>query len=351
MSLIDKMLYSLTLSQLNEILMAHGFKKYVSEQVFKWLYRQCNFEITSWSNISLAAKNFLQENFSIALPQILRVDHSSDGTKKFLLSLADGEQVETVYIPFNEERHTICVSSQVGCPMGCIFCLTGQMGFKRNLFAGEIIAQYLAVTFWMRTNVASDFKLTNMVFMGQGEPLLNFDNVKSAIEILVDSRGIALGQRKITLSTSGWVPQIKKLNDFPPVNIAISLHAVDDVVRSKLMPINNRYDIHALFDAIKEVHLKAHRRITYEYLLIEDVNDRPEDIDGLTQLISKRDSKINIIPFNDYPESPFRRPTDAKIIWFQEELLKRGLVTTIRASKGKDILAACGQLKNEFSKS
>ncbi len=186
--------------------------------------------------------------------------------------------------------------------------------------------------------------------MGQGEPLHNFDNVKKAPIIFMEELGFGLGQRKITLSTSGLAPQIEKLWDFPPINIAISLHAAHNNIRSELMPINKAHDLERLFKAIRSVPLKAYRRITYEYLLIDSLDDRPEDIEALAELLDKEKSKVNLIPFNEYPDSKFKRPSNAKIIWFQEELLKRGFVCTTRTTKGQDILAACGQLKSEYEK-
>jgi 23S rRNA (adenine2503-C2)-methyltransferase len=184
--------------------------------------------------------------------------------------------------------------------------------------------------------------------MGQGEPLHNFEFVKNATIILMEEKGLGLGQRKITLSTSGLVPQIEKLSEFPPVNVAISLHASHDNIRTELMPINKVYDLKRLFNAIKKIPLKAHRHITYEYILIKELNDRQEDIEGLLALLPKKVSKVNLIPFNEYPGSEFKRPSNDRILWFQNQLLDNGIITTIRATKGQDILAACGQLKSEM---
>ena len=218
------------------------------------------------------------------------------------------------------------------------------MGLKRHLEVGEIVGQFMAIG----KELGHEKRLTNIVYMGQGEPLHNFENVKNATVIFMEDHGLCLGQRKITLSTSGLVPQIEKLSDFPPVNVAISLHASRDDIRTELMPINKVYDLKRLFTAIRKIPLKAHRHITYEYLLIKDLNDGEEDIEGLARLLPVKVSKVNIIPFNEYPGSNFKRPSEEKIIWFQKSLLAKGLITTIRATKGQDILAACGQLKSEL---
>jgi 23S rRNA (adenine2503-C2)-methyltransferase len=275
---------------------------------------------------------------------------SKDGTRKFLVKMTDGQTVETVAIPARD-RLTLCVSSQVGCAVGCTFCHTATQGLKRHLRPGEVVGQYLAVQDWLNKNVGSEEKLTNIVYMGQGEPLHNYENMKKATQIFMMENGLNLGQRRITLSTSGLVPAIEKLAvDFPPVNIAISLHSARNDVRTELMPINKVYDLQRLFTAIKQIPLKAHRRITYEYLLAADINDTQEDVDALAKLLNPRESKINLIPFNEYPGSKYKRPTEAKIMWFLDQMIKKGFTCTIRTTKGTDILAACGQLKSEFEK-
>lgn len=337
--------FSLTYESLLELLIELGFPKFAAHQVFSWVYKREEYDTEKWSNVSKKLKTYLLENYDFSLPKILWQGESKDGTRKFLVGLHDQNSVETVAIPA-KDRLTLCISSQVGCAIGCSFCHTGTMGLKRHLSAGEIVGQFLAVQNWLNQNSTGQ-KLTNIVYMGQGEPLHNFNNVKDATMIFMNDLGIGLGQRRITLSTSGLVPQIEKLWDFPPVNIAISLHAAHNNIRSELMPINKAYDLEKLFEAIKKVPLKAHRRITYEYILIKDLNDRLEDIDGLERLIDKREGKINIIPFNEYPQSSFKRPSDQKIKEFQSELMKRGYVCTVRTTKGDDILAACGQLKSE----
>lgn len=342
---VENSLYSYTLEKLKENLVEAGFSKFNADQIYSWIYKKYEFDIENWTNISKKLKDYLVENFHLELPRVIWEGLSKDGTRKFLIGFSDKESVECVAIPARD-RLTLCISSQVGCAIGCTFCHTGTMGLKRHLHTGEIVGQYLAVSKWLKENVDEESRLTNIVYMGQGEPLHNFDNVKDATIVFMEDKGLGLGQRKITLSTSGLVPQIEKLWGFPPVNIAISLHAAHDNIRTELMPINKVYDLKRLFEAIKKIPLKAYRRITYEYLLIDELNDRLEDIDGLCELLDKKHSKVNLIPFNEYPESAFKKPSADKVKWFQDTLIKRGYVCTTRQTKGDDILAACGQLKS-----
>jgi 23S rRNA (adenine2503-C2)-methyltransferase len=348
-----KSLYSFTLSELRDYLAEKGLAKFAADQIYLWLYKNMERDINLWSNVAKKVKEDFQLNLDLELPTIIWSGLSKDGTRKFLVKMFDGQTVEAVAIPARD-RLTLCLSSQVGCAIGCTFCHTGTMGLKRHLTADEIVGQYMAVTYWLKENASDEQgnaeRLTNIVYMGQGEPLHNYDNVKTATIIFMEDKGLGLSQRKITLSTSGLVLQIEKMWDFPPVNIAISLHAAHNNIRTELMPINKAYDLERLFAAIKKVPLKAYRRITYEYILIADLNDRPEDIQGLVDLLDKQKSKINLIPYNDFPDSKFKRPSNSKIIWFQEELLQRGFVCTTRTTKGQDILAACGQLKSEYEK-
>ena len=341
-------LFDLSRTSLTERLVTSGFQPFNANQIFSWLYQKSETNIQNWTNVSKKLRAFIEEQFVLELPTVIWDGKSKDGTRKFLIKFNDGKTVETVIIPARN-RLTICISSQVGCAIGCTFCHTGTMGLTRHLKPSEVTGQFIVLSEWIK-NIEPESRITNIVYMGQGEPLHNFDNMKEATEIFLDDLGLGLGQRRITLSTSGMVPQIKKLNDFPPVNIAISLHAAHDDIRSELMPINKVYDLKRLLAAIKEIPLKAHRWITFEYLLIKDLNDRPEDIDALVKLLPPKISKVNIIPFNEYPESNFKKPSHAHIVWFHNELNARGVVTTIRATKGTDILAACGQLKSEVEK-
>lgn len=339
-------LYGLSLERLRDALSVAKLPRFSSDQIYNWIYRRHEYDLENWTNVSKKVKKFLTENYDLSIPKIVWSGLSKDGTRKFLVAMKDGNTVETVMIPA-KERRTLCISSQVGCAIGCTFCHTGTMGLTRHLTDGEITGQLLAVAKWIRKEEDNpEFRMSNIVFMGQGEPLHNYDAVKAATEVFLEDRGFGIGQRRITLSTSGLVPQIEKLWDFPPVNIAISLHAAHDDIRTELMPINKAYDLKKLFEAIRTIPLKATRRITYEYLLIDGLNDREEDLAGLEKLLTMSESKINIIPFNEYPESKFKRPSNAKIVWFQDQLIKRGYVCTTRVAKGDDILAACGQLKS-----
>ncbi len=322
-------------------------KPFLATQIFDWVYKKQNFNVEQWVNVSKINKAKILENFSFELPKIIWVGESKDGTRKFLVRLHDKQTIECVVIPA-KDRRTLCVSSQVGCAIGCTFCHTGTQGLTRHLKTSEIVGQYLEISRWLRQKGANH--ISNIVYMGQGEPLHNYENVKRSAELLIDPKGLGLGQRRITLSTSGLVPKIEQLFNFPSVNIAISLHSARNDVRTELMPINKVYDLDRLFKAIKSIPLKASRRITYEYILIKDLNDSPEDLDALVELLDRKESKINIIPFNEYPESKFKRPSDDKIKWFNDTLNKRGFTSTVRVSKGDDILAACGQLKSEFEK-
>jgi 23S rRNA (adenine2503-C2)-methyltransferase len=326
-----------------------GMPSFLGKQVFDWLYRKEVIDIDLWSNISKSNREFLKLNFKIELPKIIWEGHSQDGTKKFLLQLEDKNTIETVLIPM-KDRLTLCISSQVGCAIGCTFCHTGTQGLKRHLKTAEITGQFYAVSLWIKKHIDPDSKITNIVYMGQGEPLHNFENVKRATLNFMDVHGWAMGQRRITLSTSGLVPQIEKLIDFPPVNIAISLHSAKDDVRTELMPINKVYDLKRLFNAIRTIPVKAHRRITYEYLLIDGLNDQESDIEALTKLLNSKESKINLIPFNEYPGSDFKKPSPERVYWFMSELIKNGYTCTVRVTKGDDILAACGQLKSMVEK-
>jgi 23S rRNA (adenine2503-C2)-methyltransferase len=342
--------FDLTQAELKDLLKEKGFSAFGATQIFDWVYRKWVFDPAEWTNVSKGAREFLTENYDLSLLKIVWNGLSKDGTRKFLVKMNDGQTVETVAIPARE-RLTLCVSSQVGCAVGCTFCHTATQGLKRHLKPGEVVGQYIAVQDWLNKNVGPEEKLTNIVYMGQGEPLHNYENMKKATQIFMQENGLNLGQRRITLSTSGLVPAIEKLAvDFPPVNIAISLHSARNDVRTELMPINKVYDLDRLFNAIKQIPLKAHRRITYEYLLAADINDTQEDVEALAKLLNPRESKINLIPFNEYPGSKYKRPTEQKIMWFLDQMIKKGFTCTIRTTKGTDILAACGQLKSEFEK-
>ncbi len=340
-----QMIYNYSPLKLEAYFNDHELNLELIKKINKNFYRLGQFDINEWDNISKNNIETLKKHFMFELPRIVWSGVSKDGTKKYLVSFKDGLSVETVFIP-SEDRNTLCISSQVGCAIGCKFCHTGTMGLSRNLKTHEIVGQLLAVI----KDLGTQNRVSNIVFMGQGEPLHNFRNVKDACEIFLHQDGLALSKQKVTISTSGLVPQIERWEEFPDVNIAVSLHAVRDDKRSELMPINKVHDLKRLFSALDKVPQKSSRRIMYEYILIKDFNDGLEDIEGLKKVIKKKKSKINIIPFNDYPDSKFKRPSDEKINWFRQKLHDEGYVTTIRVTRGDDILAACGQLKSEFDK-
>jgi 23S rRNA (adenine2503-C2)-methyltransferase len=341
-------IYGFTLSDLREYLLSEGFAKYAADQIYRWIYRHQIFDLEGWSNVSKKIKEHASSNWSMLLPSVIRTQISNDGTVKFLLQLDDQKSVEAVAIPA-KDRLTLCLSTQVGCAIGCTFCHTATQGFERNLTTAEMVGQLLAVNQWLIQNSGESESvrlISNIVYMGQGEPLQNLVQVKKATTIFLEPVGPAISQRKITLSTSGLVPGIKQLVDFPPVNIALSLHSPFDEVRSQLMPINQTHSLSEILQAIKLLPLKAHRSITYEYLLIKDLNDRMEDVRELVRILDRTTSKINLIRYNQFPGSRYQAPTSDQLVWFRDQLLSRGLVCTIRQSKGDDIMAACGQLKS-----
>jgi 23S rRNA (adenine2503-C2)-methyltransferase len=268
---------------------------------------------------------------------------ASDGTRKYLFGLHDGHFIESVLIP-DPPRYTLCVSSQVGCALGCKFCLTGALGFKRNLNAAEIVDQICRV----QEDLESSKRITNLVFMGMGEPLANYEAVLRAIKVLIDPNGLAFSHRRITLSTAGLVPQLYRLGQDSPVNLAISLHAPDDNLRSQIMPINRTYSLSKLMAACRDYPLPPRKRITFEYILMEGVNDHPRQAKELVKLLQGVKAKINLIPFNPHPGSPFKKPSEEGILAFQDVLQRAQLTAIIRQSRGADIGAACGQLAAKY---
>lgn len=329
-------LYSFSLRELNELLLKNSLSPFIANDIYSNLYKKKK------TSLSQKAKEFLDQ-FDFSLPEIVSTDKSEDGTIKFLIRFADGKKVETVLIPFFK-RFTVCLSSQVGCAMKCSFCYTGTQGLTRHLKASEIIGQYLCAKKYLEEHISAEAMTPNIVLMGQGEPLHNFDEVQRALEIMMEPLGLALGPRQITLSTAGFLPGLKKFNQLPKVNLALSLHSPFNDVRKTLIPITGQYPIDEIFAALDEVKLMKRQFVTYEYLLIDGLNDRDEDVEELARLLGKRKAIINIIPFNPFPGSSYKRPTTAKVDLFKEKLVAKNLRTLIRTTKGSDILAACGQL-------
>lgn len=335
-------LKNLTLAEMEAFLSRLGKEKYRARQIFKWLYRK---GVDRFDDMTDLARSFREEIPALARIGTLDLTDSQtsrDGTKKFLFTLEDGLTVESVLI--REKNHwTLCVSTQAGCRMGCRFCLTGRFGLKRNLRPGEIAGQ--ATTLRFRTPEGPDIR--NIVMMGMGEPLDNYENVLTAIGILTDDSGPAFSGRRITVSTCGLVPGIAPLSRDATVNLAVSLNAPDDETRTRLMPVNRKYPLKALLAACRAYEMPLRRRITFEYILMEGVNDSVDQAEKLARLLRGIRCKINLIPFNPFPGSEFHRPSENRIDAFRNALIRHQYTAIVRASKGGDILAACGQLSGK----
>lgn len=295
------------------------------------------------SNVSKALKEKLQEHFSLCLPKIKSRTHSEDGSIKYLFELANGGQVESIWMP-DGDRRTLCISSQVGCRLACSFCLTGTLGLKEQLTAGEILGQYMAVN----DDLPQDKQVTNIVMMGMGEPLDNYAAVVDAIKLLISTEALRFPIRKVTVSTSGLVDKIRDFgNEGLNVNLAVSLNATDNPTRDKIMPINKKYPIETLIACLQDFPLKAGRRITVEYVLLGGINDRMEDARRLSRLLSGFPCKINLIPFNWYEGSAYEAPEESQVELFRDYLVSKHYSTFVRKNRGTDILGACGQLAAE----
>jgi 23S rRNA (adenine2503-C2)-methyltransferase len=321
-------------------------------QVWQWIYEKGVRDFAEMTNLAKPYRALLAEHFVIEVPEVVSRKVSMDGTRKYLMRIAGGHEVETVYIP-EEDRGTLCVSSQVGCTLTCSFCHTGTQKLVRNLTAGEIIGQLLVARDdlgeWPVPGAPKNETrlLSNIVLMGMGEPLYNFDNVRDAIKIAMDPEGISLSRRRITLSTSGVVPEIAKTATEIGCQLAISFHATTDDVRDKLVPINKKWNISNLLDALRTYpKLSNSERITFEYVMLKDVNDTDADARRLIKLIKGIPAKINLIPFNEWPGSPYQRSDWDRIQAFADIIYKAGYASPIRTPRGEDIMAACGQLKS-----
>jgi 23S rRNA (adenine2503-C2)-methyltransferase len=333
-------LAGIEIAQLESSFERSGISRFHARQVYRWIHRKAVTDPEHMTDLSRALRRRLGTEFSVRTPALVGREQSIDGTQKFLLELADRRRIESVFIP-DTPALTFCISSQVGCAMDCSFCLTGKMGFGRNLTAGEIVGQVrvLAQTLDL---LESRF---NIVLMGMGEPLHNYDAVMQALRILTDEHGLAMNPRRITLSTVGLVPAIDRLVQEPIMpNLAISLHGTTDAQRSALVPINRKYSLNDLLAACRRVPLKRRDRITFEYVLLDGVNDSPDDAHRLVGLLGQIKAKVNLIPLNPAPGIPFQRPSDVRVDRFAALLAGRGLTVSVRKSRGRDIRAACGQL-------
>lgn len=320
---------------------AHDLPGFRTGQIFRWLYRRHATAFEDMTDIAKTTRGLLAEHFCLSRMRSLKVETSRDGSRKYLFGLFDGNAVETVLIP-EKDHSTLCISTQVGCAMGCRFCMTARSGLIRNLTMGEITGQIQLVQKDLGTG---EKPLTNIVLMGMGEPLANFDNVIAALHVMTeDAEGLGFSTRRVTLSTSGLIHRFDDLGRNTRINLAVSLNATENATRSRLMPVNDRYPIEALMDACARYPLAPRGKITFEYILIRDVNDSPEDARRLSKLLRPVRSKINLIPYNEHPASDFRRPEESRILAFQDILLGKNHTVIIRRSKGADISAACGQL-------
>jgi len=336
-------LFDLNRSQLEKFFVNWGEKPFRAAQLVKWIHQRGVTDFSQMTNLSKSWRARLAEQFDLPTPQIIRAQEGADGTRKWLFRMIDGNGIETVYIP-EANRGTLCVSSQVGCALDCRFCATGKQGFNRNLTAGEIIAQ-LWVARQQLSMVSQDRAVTNVVFMGMGEPLANFTNLVTSIELMLDDMAYGLSKRRVTVSTAGLVPAIYRLRQVTDVSLAVSLHAPNDALRDRLVPLNRKYPIAELMQACRD-YLQGmnHRVITFEYTLIDGVNDAPAQAKELIRLLEGMPAKVNLIPFNPFPGTTFRRSSDEAVARFQARLSGAGITTTVRRTRGDDIDAACGQL-------
>ena len=353
-------LVGLTRDQMRDAFLAAGIPerqvKMRVGQVWQWVYYWGLRDFAVMTNLARDVRALLTENFVVDLPQVVTRQTSNDGTRKYLVRIAGGHEVEVVYIP-ETDRGTLCISSQVGCTLTCSFCHTGTQKLVRNLTAGEIVGQVMLA----RDDLGEwpvkgqpkpeGRRISNVVLMGMGEPLYNFDNVRDAMRVVMDDEGIALGRRRITLSTSGVVPEIARTATEIGCLLAVSFHATTDEVRDRLVPINKKWNIAALLDALRSYPgLSNSERITFEYVMLDGVNDSKEDAHRLVELIRGIPAKINLIPFNEWPGAPYKRSSGNRIHAFADIIHNAGYASPIRTPRGEDIMAACGQLKSATEK-
>jgi len=367
-------LKNLTLSALERFLQGQGKERFRATQIFKWIFQKDAHSFDEMTNLSKSLRAELSDTAFISNLEIEAVEEGSDGTRKYLFNLEDGNAVESVLIPI-EGRNTLCISSQVGCAMGCEFCLTGTFRLTRNLTTSEIVNQIMAVRRDLAINPVKVFtsaaampfgvdgdddvdgspegkqSIRNIVMMGMGEPLHNLDNVIPAIRIMIDGNGLQMSNRRVTVSTCGLVPEMKRLGEeVPNVNLAVSLNATTDELRDRIMPVNRKYPIRELLAACRDFPKPGRRKITFEYVMLGGINDTLEDAKRLLKLTSDIPNKINLIPFNEHDGCGFRAPTQASVDAFHKYLIDRNVTVITRDSRGSDISAACGQLKGRLEK-
>ncbi len=339
-------LLDLTRSQMQEFFVSLGEKPFRADQVMKWIYHYCVDDFDKMTNINKKLRELLKARCVIKAPVVATRQDSADGTIKFVMALEGGQEVETVWIP-EKDRRTLCVSSQVGCALDCSFCSTAQQGFNRNLSVSEIIGQV-----WRVSQIIGSFgdtgekPVTNVVMMGMGEPLLNLNNVVPAMELMMEDYGFGLSKRRVTLSTSGVVPALDLLREKIDVALAISLHAPNNALRDELVPVNKKYPMEEFLAASRRYveHSKASDKVTVEYVMLEGINDSTDQAHELAKALKDTPSKINLIPFNPYPGSPYKRSSNSRIDRFNKVLQDYGFTVMVRKTRGDDIDAACGQL-------
>jgi 23S rRNA (adenine2503-C2)-methyltransferase len=328
-------------SELNQFLATFGKERYRSTQILRWLYQKGASSFNEMTNLSKRFRQELDQVSYVSTLHPLQMEQAKDGTRKFLFQLEDGNRIESVLIP-DKARLTLCLSTQVGCAFGCRFCLTGKIGWKRNLTISEILNQILGV----RKTIPEKTSITNIVLMGMGEPLANYENTLKAIHLMHHPDAFNFSSRKITLSTVGLLSELERLmKEKILFRLAISLNASDEETRSQLMPVNRRYPLKRILAVCKKFPLRPRTRITFEYVMVEGMNDSPQDAERLIKILKGLPSKINLIPLNEAPGIPFKRPSVEKVKRFQEILMERGLTAIVRTSKGEEISAACGQLQ------
>jgi 23S rRNA (adenine2503-C2)-methyltransferase len=336
----------LELHELEAHLESMGAPRFHARQIFQWIYRRGVTDFEAMTDLGRELRAQIGRELTLGTPAVARKERSSDGTAKLLLRLADGNLIESVFIP-DTPSQTFCLSTQVGCAMKCAFCLTGRMGIVRNLTAGEIVGQVRVLL----RELQMTGQRFNIVLMGMGEPLHNYDQTMKALRILADEQGLAVSPRRVTLSTVGVLPALERLATEPLMpNLAISLHATNEDQRDFLVPINRKYGLKELLDACRRFPLKRRSRITFEYVLLEGVNDTPEDARRLVRLLNGIKGKVNLLPLNEAAGIPFTRPSDERVNRFAQVLSAHGVTVSVRKSRGRDIRAACGQLITESSR-
>jgi len=324
-----------------------GEKPFRAKQVLRWLHKSGEGEFDAMSDLALSLRGKLKENACVQAPKVMREEQSGDGTRKWLLDVGTGNAVETVFIP-ETDRGTLCVSTQAGCALDCAFCSTGKQGFNRNLSTAEIIGQLWWANREIGKGADGNWPITNVVMMGMGEPLLNFDNTVSALRLMLDDNAYGLSRRRVTVSTSGIVPAMDRLREECPVALAVSLHAPNDDLRNVLVPVNQKYPLRELMAACQRYLEKAPRDfITFEYVMLEDVNDSEKDARELIALVRDTPCKFNLIQFNPFPQAPYKRSSSEAVRRFRDVLMQADIVTTTRKVRGDDIAAACGQLAGQ----